>query len=109
MSTSGMTYDEISESVTGFDELATEKHFGIDLYTDGEAKPVKLLRALVFVHMRHQGTSDETAKQQVMGMPLGEVNAYFDSPPADADDDDEPDPETDSGKGESLLGDVPSD
>lgn len=108
MSTSGMTYDEISESVTGFDEIAVQKHMQLDLYTDGEARPVWLLRSLVFVHLRHQGANDDDAKKQALGLRLGDVNDYFDSPPTKDDDDDQPDPETASGKGGSLLEGAPS-
>lgn len=116
MSTSGMTYAEISEAVTGFDELAVEKHMEIDIYTQGEQRPVWMLRALVFVHQRHQGVDDTAAKQTALSLPLSAVNDYFDQPPTEDDDDDEtdpagrplPDPETASGKGASLLDDTPS-
>lgn len=109
MSTSGITYDEMSEAVTGFDEIAVQKHMDMDLYTDGERRPIWLLRSLVFVHLRHQGATDTDAKEQVLGMPLREINDYFDSKPANADDPDgidaqeleTPDPGTASGKGES--------
>lgn len=89
-STSGLTFEEMSESITGFDEIAVEKHMEIDLYQDGERKPVKLVRALVFVHLRRQGISDTDAKDQVQGMTVKQVNAYFDQnqdldPDGDAD------------------------
>lgn len=100
MSTSGRTFEEMSEAVTGFDELAVTKHMGMDLYGDAEARPVWLVRALVFVHKRHQGVPDVEAKEQVLSMPLGEVNDYFET-------DDEPnpdDPATPAGKDDSPDG-----
>ncbi|WP_395691799.1 hypothetical protein [Nocardioides sp.] len=87
MSTSPMTAEEMAESLTGFDEIAIEKHFGIDIYTDSETKGVKALRALVFVDLRRGGKSDDQAKQAAMEMALRDANTYF------ADDEPELDPE----------------
>lgn len=83
MSTANMTFEEMSESITGFDELAIEKHIGIDLYTDGQAKPVLMLRALVFVHLRRALNNDVEARKQVMEMTIKQVNGYFDAAPED--------------------------
>lgn len=97
-STSGLTAEEVTESITGFDEIAVDKHFGgFDLYTDAEAKPVVSLRALVFVHLRHNGMPDKDAHKTVMEMPLKAVHDYFEQ-----DDEANPsDPDTESGKGDS--------
>ena len=104
-STSGMSLEEIQKSVNGFDEIAVEQSFGYDLWTEGEARPMKFVRALVFIHLRRpadrggQGLSDADAKARVLEMPAGEVDDYF----ADQDED-EP-----SGEGDSEPQTAPSD
>lgn len=105
MSTIGLTAEELSESLTGFDEIAIEQHMGIDVYADAERKPMKALRALVFVHRRREGDDDATAKQAALEMPLKAVQDYF------AEDEEiTPDaPETESGKDVSPDDSEPSD
>lgn len=93
-----MTFEEMSESLTGFDEIAVEKTLGIDVYTDGERKPVLMMRALVFVHMRRLGKTDPEAKQAVMEMPLSAVNDYFET---DQDEVLADEPDSESGKGDT--------
>jgi hypothetical protein len=100
-----MTFEEMSESVTGFDEIAVEKIMGMDMYTEAEAKPVLLLRSLVFIHIRRSGISDPDARKQVMEMPLGDVNDYFASKEEDVDPDE---PDSESGKDESVPETEPS-
>ena len=78
MSTTGMGFDEVMESITGFDEIAIEKHFGIDMYTDGERKPMLVTRAAVFVHLKHNGMNDLDARQEALGMSVKAVGDYFD-------------------------------
>lgn len=89
-----MTTEEMSLSLTGFDEIAIEKHFDLDIYYDAETKGVKTLRALVFVALTREGLDASEAKAQAMGMPLGVLQNFFS-------DDEEFDPEepvTESGK-----------
>lgn len=103
MSTADVTAEEVTESVTGFDEIAVEKHFhGLDLYMDGEAKPVKLLRALIFVHLRHtagEHGKDAATAEAAMSMTLRDVQDYF-KPDTEAN---PADPDTESGKGDSQV------
>lgn len=98
MSNTDMSVEEVMESLTGFDEIAMEKHMGIDVYTQAEAKPVVLMRALVFVLLRRGGQSDTDARQRVQEMSVKSVQEFFT-------DDDElmPDePVTVAGKDDSL-------
>lgn len=99
-STSGLSFEEMSESLTGFDEIAIEKHMGIDVYTDGERKPIWMLRSLIFVHQRRQGLNDVEAREAALAMRLGDCNEYFESD----DEVDEDEPETALGKDDSLPG-----
>jgi hypothetical protein len=86
---------DMVESITGFEEIAIEKHFGLDVYQDGEDKPIKVMRALAFLLRTREGLDAKTAKEQVMAMPMGAVQDLF------ADELEELDPEdpmTESGK-----------
>lgn len=104
MSTSGITIEEMSESITGFDELAIEKHMGLDLYQDGARKPVGLVRSLVFVHQRRAGLSDADAKKHVLNMTVKQVNGYFEQ---SNDIDPQGDADSDSGKDASPVESTP--
>lgn len=90
-----ITVNEMAESLTGYDEIAIEKHMGIDVYADAEQKGVKALRALVFVSQRRQGKTDAEAVKAAMNMSLKEANSYFSE---DADELIPEEPETASGK-----------
>lgn len=107
MSQTELTADELTETITGYDEEAIAREFGgFDLYADAEAKPVTMLRALIFVHKRHDpATSDKAAFEGAMGMPLGKVQDYF----ADDNEANPADPDTDAGKGAEPLTSPPSD
>lgn len=111
MSTTDVTVQEAYDSTTGYDEMAVETHFGIDVHADSERKPGKWMRALVFVHMRHTedaGKDSERAKT-VMGMTTKTVNNYFAGDPeaetaktgdpmASEDDEFDVEPATEAGK-----------
>lgn len=105
MSATDLTAEEMGESLTGFDEIAIEQQFGLDIYGDAEKRPMKALRALVFVHRRREGDDDATAKHAALEMPLKAVQDYF------AEDEEiTPDaPETESGKDVSPDDSEPSD
>lgn len=90
------TVSEAMNSVTGFDELAVEKHFGFDLYQIADEKPLMSVRSMIFVDLRHQGVADKEAHEKALSMTLGEVEAYFEDEPEDAMPDD---PDSESGKG----------
>lgn len=98
------TFEEMSGSLTGFDEIAIEKHFdGFDIYADGERKGVRAMRALVFVHQTREGKPPKDAKDYAMGLGLNDVSAYFTEDPA-AVLDDEDEPVSESGKGSEQPG-----
>lgn len=100
-----ITIEEMTESLTGFDELAIAKHFGMEWMALGEAKPTSLSRALVFVHLRREGKKDGDAYQGAMSMTLREASEYF----ADAEDDVDPDdPTSESGKDSSGPSEQPT-
>lgn len=87
------TVDEVMGSVTGFDEMAIEQAFGLDVYQDGVRKPLMTLRALVFADLRHGGASDADAKNQALGLTSKQVNEYF----AQDEEIDPDEPETEAG------------
>lgn len=90
-----ITASEMVESLTGFEEIAIEKHMGIDPYADGERKPLKVMRALVFVRATREGMDAPKAREHAMTLSMGQVQEQF------AEDEPEIDsaaPETESGK-----------
>ena len=94
--TSSITPSEMVESLTGFDELAIQKHMGVDPYSDAERKPMAVIRALIFIQHRRDGLKDAEAKEAAMSMPMREVEDFF----ADEEDEIDPEnPETPSGEG----------
>lgn len=92
----GMTIEEMVESLTGFDEIAIEKHFdGFDIYAGGEKKAVRAMRVLAFVWHRRQGANDREALQTVQNLPFKAVSDYW----LDTEEEIDPDqPDTASGK-----------
>lgn len=91
--------DELFESLTGFDEIAINKAFNLELGQIQE-KPFMFMRALVFVNERRGGANDLTAHATAMNMPMSALTDYF----AEVEDDLDPDdPDTESGKGDSPL------
>ena len=77
------TQTEAVGSLTGFDEIAIDKHFGFDLYQAYESKPLMATRALVFCDLRHGGVPDKDAHQQAMSMRQSELMEYFEPEPED--------------------------
>ena len=92
------TLSEAMNAVTGFDEIAVDKHFGLDLYAQAqiEGKPVLIQRAVVFVDLRHQGVADRDAYRRAMEMPVSELGGYFEPEPENELPDD---PDSEPGKG----------
>jgi hypothetical protein len=72
-----ITVNDMAESLTGYDEIAIQKHFGIDIYADGEQKGVVALRALVFIQKTREGLDVKAAKDAAMSMPLKACNEFF--------------------------------
>ncbi len=97
--------EEMTQSLTGFDEIAIEKHMGMDIYTDGETKPVMLLRSLVMVHKTRDGLSGPDARAAALGMKVSEVQDYFTESETALPD---TEPETEAGKESSDSETQPS-
>jgi hypothetical protein len=69
--------EDVLRSMTGFDELAVEKHFRNDL---GSLNPTMTARAVAFVVVRReQPDDDKAAWAAVMKMPIGDINDMFDT------------------------------
>lgn len=92
---------EFVQSLTGFEEIAIERHMGIDPYADGEAKPMKVMRALVFVQYTRDGVDPSTARQRAMDLTMHEVQERFEDEDPEIDEDS---PETPSGEGSAHSG-----
>ncbi len=76
--------EDVTGSLSGFDELAIEQKFGGDL---GSLSGTMSLRALVFVLERRSGADDKTAYGAAMRKTLVECRDAFDH--EDDEDDDE--------------------
>lgn len=92
---SKISLDELTDSLTGYDELAVEQAFGADIYDLGS---IRQIRAGIFCHRRRQGDKHDEAKKFAMGLTVRAVLDYFPDPEA------EPvmpgvGPETEEGKG----------
>lgn len=86
--------DEFVQSLTGYDEIAINKAFGVDWTVLMESQPTTFSRALVFTDLRHQGKTDTESKKTCMEMSIKQVGEYF--PQTDAAD--ELDEDNESGK-----------
>jgi hypothetical protein len=100
MSTTEITFAEIQHSITGFDEIAVQKHMDCDVYEAASTKLTLFRRCLVFIHQRHQGLDDQAAKKVALGMRFKDLFEYFAAEPYDDEDDE---PETEVGKGSTSL------
>lgn len=90
---------DMINSLTGFEEIAIEQHMGTDPYADGERKPMKVMRALVFVQQTRSGMTPQEAKNHALNLSLADVQAAF------SDEEDEVMPEepvTEEGKEDSA-------
>lgn len=96
MAATEKTAEEVLDSLTGFDEMAIKQHFGAPI-SDLASDQSMLARALVFVLRRRDGSADDDARNQVLGMSLKEVLGYFSEESAESGKDEpvsEPSPTT---------------
>ena len=83
MTHSDQTVEETADSLTGFDEIAIKKAFGVTFAAlapneKGEGgDALQFLRALVYTHRRREGDNDITAYNTAQGITMSEVNGYF--------------------------------
>lgn len=75
--TDQITASEMVQSLTGFEELAIERHMAVDPYADAERKPMAVMRALVFVLRKREGLKDADAREAAMSMPMGDLQNLF--------------------------------
>lgn len=69
---------EVTNSLTGFDELAIAQRFGASVEELAETSNMRFLRSLLFiVEKRREGVSDADAFKAAMSLPFGELTARF--------------------------------
>ncbi len=77
------TVEEIADSLSGFDEIAIKKAFGVPFSAlapdeNGKGGDVfQFLRSLAFTHRRREGDNDITAYNAAQTLTTAEVNGYF--------------------------------
>lgn len=81
-STSPETATDVALSLTGFDEVAITKFFGVE-YTELEDRPMMFLRTLMFIVERRGGTKDSEAYKAAMNATTREVSDYFPDDPTE--------------------------
>ncbi len=108
MSATEITYSEIQNSITGYDEIAVTKHMGCDIYEAAVTKITTFRRCLVFIHQRHQGVDDQAAKKVALGMTFKDAFEYFADDPEELLDEDDAEPETETGKDSTPPADEPT-
>ncbi|GAA4698258.1 hypothetical protein [Nocardioides nanhaiensis] len=94
-----LTASETIQTLTGFEEIAIEAHMGVEIYSEGQAKPMRVMRALVFVQRMRDGDNAHEARKVAMEMPMRELQDHF-APELEEIDPDAPD--TPEGKGNSA-------
>lgn len=71
------SFDEMLESLTGFEEIGIEEAFGADITALMLTNVTKAQRALVFVVKKREGLKATDARKAVLEMRLGDVQAFF--------------------------------
>lgn len=100
-SDSKLTFTEVLDSLTGYDEQAIEQRFGGDINTLLRTNATKASRSLVYILLKRENEAADTqnpdgkAYKKVMGIPMAEITDYFGD---DVDEIDENSPVTESGK-----------
>lgn len=96
-----LSITEAVASLTGYEEQKIEDRFGANIATLLDTNGIKACRALLFVHTARTTTKDAEAYKQVMGMPISEVDAAFQTDDEDADDLTPNEPYSEQGKDDS--------
>lgn len=73
------TVEEVLDNATGYDERDTVEHFGVNIETSEgiDQRPRGFLRALVFMHKRHNGTKTAQALAYANNLTAVEVSEFF--------------------------------
>ena len=100
MSTIDQTGKEVLESVTGFEEIAIVKAFGltVEALSSDKSRRLTFARSMVFIVFKRQGKKDAEAKDAALALTIKQVNEFFVPEPDDVDEDDA---DSDAGKDES--------
>lgn len=75
---------ELSQSLTGFDQVAIRLRFGTRL-EDLMEDTMTFMYALYFVHLRRQGAKDADAYSEAMSLPLSAISEVFKGAESDED------------------------
>lgn len=89
-----MTVEEMTESLTGFEEIAIKTHFGFDIGSPDGTSGTTFLRGLIFAHLARAGQNAKDAKAGAMGLTIKAAADYF----ADDDEVTPDEPATEPGK-----------
>lgn len=100
MSAEKISASEMVQSLTGFEEIAIEEHMGVDPYSDFQTKPLRVLRALVFVQKTREGAKPRDAKNHAMNLSMQSVQDSFED---ETDEVMEDEPVTEAGKDSSAT------
>lgn len=95
-----VSVSEMSESITGFDEIAIERVMGVDLYAQDNQKPMMLMRSLVFVAFKREGLADHEAREKALSLSVKDINNFFEE---EADDAIPSEPDSEQGKDGSAA------
>jgi len=85
MATKKPTLKEVSQSLTGFDEIAIKQKFSTSLAQLSQDDATQFARALAFVLERRDGKNDAEAYHIVQTDTLAKINARFREEDAEAD------------------------
>lgn len=79
------TATEVTQSLTGFDEVVIKQKYGSPLTRLGQEDPTQFLRALTFILLRREEKTDAEAFGLSQSMTLAEVSAKFSPEPVEKD------------------------
>lgn len=92
MPSTDTTMTDVLLSVNGYDEIAIARFFNAEL-TELQDKPLRAIRAMVFIAERRNGASDKDAYKAAMTLTQSEAADYFPDDPTDDETPDEPESE----------------
>jgi hypothetical protein len=98
----GLSYNDLSGSLTGYDEERITERFGIAYDRMLGHSFTRSGRALLYVHFIRGGDSEKDAWKRVMKMTIREINTAFEREDEDADEDDAENPVTEQGKDDAT-------
>lgn len=68
---------EVTDTLTGFDELAIAKRFGAPVEELAATSDMRFLRSLLFIVEKRNSGDEGKAYDAAMSMPFGELRARF--------------------------------